>query len=487
MRSFQGFVILLVFFSSRFIAAQSGYQLDFKIKSWKDTTVYLGSWIGETHVVRDTTRVKNGAFHFDGKKALPHGVYYLILGKNSLFEFVIGEDQFFSMETHASGYLQLDEYIKNMLVKGDVDNQLFFEDIAFNIEQNKAAMPLIKILKDSTQKEDQKKDARAAFSKINEKVMRHQKEIIEKHPTTMTARRLKADQPIVIPDPPKRPDGTIDSTFQLKYYRQHFFDNFDLADDALLHLPKTLYQEKVKEYLNKLFIPQPDSITKAIKGLVSRAKKNQETYKYLVWYCTYSYQQPEIMGLDEVFVNLYDLYFATGEMDFWVDARLKQNLKEFADKIRSSMIGRPGANLIMQDANLQPQSMYDIKAKYTILFIFKPECSHCRAETPKLVDFYKKNKTKYDLEVFAVATDTSMKLMRDFIKEFKTPWITVDGPRSYVKQHFMTLYHADTTPTIYVLDDKKIIIAKRIPVDRLEDFLSKHEKFLEVKRRGASK
>jgi len=487
MRSFQSFVFLLLFFHSKLISAQSGCQLDFKIKSWKDTTVYLGSWIGETNVVKDTAFVKQGAFHFDGKKALPQGVYYLILAKTKLFEFVIGDDQFFSLETNASGYLKIDEYVTNMVVKGDVDNQLYFEDIAFNIEQNKTAMPLLKILKDSTQKEDQKKEARAAFSKINEKVMKHQKDIFEKHPTTMTARLLKAVQPIVIPDPPKKPDGTIDSTFQLRYYRQHFFDNFDLADDALLHLPKTLYQEKVKEYLTKLFIPQPDSITKAINGIVSKAKKNKETYKYAVWFCMYTYQQPEIMGLDEVFVNLYDKYFATGEMDFWADVRFKQNLKEYADKVRSSMIGRPGANLTMQDANFQPRSMYDIKAKYTILFIFKPECGHCREETPKLVDFYTKNKAKYDLEVFAVATDTSMKLMRDFIKEFKTPWITVDGPRSYSTQHFMTLYHADTTPTIYVLDDKKIIIAKRIPVNQLGDFLSRHEKFLEVKKRGGAK
>ena len=98
MRSFQSFVFLLLFFYSNLIAAQSGYQLDFKIKSWKDTTVYLGSWIGETNVVKDTAFVKQGAFHFDGKKALPQGVYYLILAKNKLFEFVIGDDQFFSME-----------------------------------------------------------------------------------------------------------------------------------------------------------------------------------------------------------------------------------------------------------------------------------------------------------------------------------------------------------------------------------------------------
>jgi len=149
------------------------------------------------------------------------------------------------------------------------------------------------------------------------------------------------------------------------------------------------------------------------------------------------------------------------------------------------MLGRKGSNLIMQDANFQPKSMYDIKAKYTILFIFRPDCGHCREETPKLVEFYTKNKAKYNLEVYAVATDTSMKMMREFIKEFKTPWITVNGPRSYIKEHFSKLYYADTTPSTYILDDKKIIIAKKIPIKQIDDFLTRHEKFLQMKKTKA--
>jgi thiol-disulfide isomerase/thioredoxin len=469
--------ILLSMIVSISAFSQSGYKLNFKIKGWKDTTVYLGHFFGESTWLKDTAKVsKSGEFFFDSKTTLPQGVYFLVLNKNKIFDFVVGHDQFFTLETDAN------DYIANMKVIGDEDNKLFFEGIAFNIERNKEAEPFIKVLKDSTLKEDQKKDARAGFNKINEKVMAYQKSIIEKYPTTMSARMLKASQIVVIPEAPKLPNGRIDSSFQLRYYRQHFFDNFDLSDEALIRLPQPIYQQKVKEYLDKLFIPQPDSVTKAIYGLVDKAKKNKETYNYAVRTCLVLYWQPEIMGLDEVVVNMYDKYFATGEMDSWANGKTKQNIKEQADKIRSCMIGHVGSNLIMQDQNFQPKSMYDIKAKYTILFIFNPDCGHCREETPKLVEFYNKDKAKYNLEVYAVSTDTSMKKMRDFIKEFKTPWITVDGPRSYVKEHFSKLYHSDTTPTIYILDDKKKIIAKKLPVKQLDDFLGKHEKFLQMKK-----
>jgi thiol-disulfide isomerase/thioredoxin len=477
--------ILFLMFCSAFAFAQSGYKINFKVKGWKDFPAYLGHFYGEQTYLKDTANVNsNGEFFFDNKNKLPQGVYFLVLKKDKgsvkVFDFVVSDDQVFTLETDTS------DFVQHMKVIGDEDNKLFFENIAYNIERNKEAEPFMKIVKDSTRKEDQKKEARADLSKLNDKVLAHQKDLISKYPKTMTARLLKASQIVTIPDPPKLPNGKIDSTFQLRYYRQHFFDNFDLSDDALIRLPQPLYQQKLKEYLEKLFVPQPDSVTKAINGLVEKVKKNEETYKYLIYSCLFMYQQPEIMGLDEVFVNIYDQYFASGKMDFWVTPKIKQNFKEHADKIRSCMIGRVGANLIMQDQNLQPKSMYDIKAKYTILFIFNPDCGHCREETPKLVEFYNKDKAKYNLEVFAVSTDTSMKKLRDFIKEFKTPWITVDGPRSYVKEHFSKLYHSDTTPTIFILDDKKKIIAKKLPVKQLDDFLAKHEKFLQLKKTGDS-
>ncbi len=472
--------IVLLFWIFAFSAqAQSGYKIDFKVKGWKDTTVYLGHYRSEQTLIKDTTRANNtGSFSFDGNNNLAQGVYFLVLktptGLAKTFDFVIGKDQFFSMETSSS------DYNKNMVVKGDDDNRLFFERMLFEMERSMEVEPFVKILRDSSLTEDQKKPARDSFAKVNDKVIAYQKQLVEKNPQTLTARLLKANQPIDIPAPPKKADGSIDSTFQLRYYREHFFDNFDLADDALLRMPRPLYEEKIKEYLNKLYAPIPDTIMAAIDRMVAKAKRNPETYKYLVWNCVYTYQNPEIMGLDAVYVSLYDKYFASGEMNYWITDAVKKNLKDYAEKLRSSLVGKTGANLIMQDQNLKSRSMYDIKNKYTILFIFDPDCSHCKEETPKLVDFYTKSKTKFDFEVFAVSADTSMAKMKNFIKDFKTPWITVNGPRTYLPKHYSEFYHSETTPALYILDSKHKIVAKKLPVTQLEDFFIKHEKFLQV-------
>lgn len=470
-----GLLIMILFISAHSFA-QSGYNIRFKVDGLKDTTAYLGYYYGESTFVKDTAQVNHlGEFVFDGKQALPQGVYFLVLNKTRIFELLVGHNQNFSLTTNTS------DYVKNMVVAGDIDNKLFFDNMVFNMERHREAEPYIKVIQDSTLSEDGKKEARENFIKVNEKVMAYQDEVIKKHPTTLTARIFKANKPVKVPDPPKKADGSIDSTFQLKWYREHFFDNFDLADDALIRMPRPIYQEKVHEYLDKLYAPQADTLKKALSRVVAKAKNNQETYKYSVWVAVLKYQNPEIMGLDEVFVHLNDHYFANGQMDFWANAAMKKNLKDHADRLRKSLIGQKGANLIMQDLQQKPRALYDIKNKYTVLYIFDPDCGSCKKETPKLVEFY--NKKKFDLEVYAVSADTSMVKMRDYIHEMKMKWITVNGPRTYVGP-YQDLYDASTTPTLYVLDNQKKIIGKKIPAEKLDEFLTQHERIQRLRATG---
>lgn len=468
-------VLAICLLSSVLAWGQNEYKIDFKINGLKDTTAYLGYYYGESTYVKDTARVNSqGIFSFSGKPKLPHGIYFLILNKTRIFELAISDDQQFKLETST------DDYVKNMKVTGDEDNRIFFENMVFNMQKHKEADPFLTILQDSTTSADKKKAARESFQKVNESVLAYQNGIIEKYPKSMTARLFLATKQIEVPDPPKNADGSIDSTFQYKYYRKHYFDNFNLADDALIRLPRPIYSEKITEYLDKLFVPDPDTIMSAINAMAAKVKKNPEAYKYLIWNTIINYQNPKIMGLDEVYVRLYDTYFASGEMDFWISDQIKKNMKDYADKLRLSLVGKPAKNLIMQDQNLQLRSLFDIKKKYTFVYFFDPDCGHCKVETPKLVDFYNKNKTRFDLEVYAVSADTSMQKMKDYIKTMKMPWITVNGPRSTVGS-YQNLYDAFSTPTLYILDDKKKIIAKKPPIERLVDFLENYERIQKMK------
>ncbi|MEJ0057985.1 MAG: DUF4369 domain-containing protein [Bacteroidota bacterium] len=139
MKTLLPFLLALISFGS---FAQAGYKIDLKIKGMKDTTVYLAYSYGESKYFRDTARVSAGSFVFDGKEKLPQGIYFIALKTTLLFEFVVSEQQHFTLETSS------EDYVKNMKVKGDEDNRLFFENMVFNTERHIEAEPFIKVLKD---------------------------------------------------------------------------------------------------------------------------------------------------------------------------------------------------------------------------------------------------------------------------------------------------------------------------------------------------
>lgn len=457
---------VLLFFS--FAQAQEGYQIDFKINGLSDTTIYLGNFFGESTYLKDTARVDSkGEFSFSGKKQLEEGVYFLVLNKTRLFDLMVSNDQHFRMETTHP------EYVLNMKVTGNKENEVFFENLLFNSARNEEAQPFVAVLKDSTSTEATKATAKENLDKINDKVISYQESILKEHPKSLMARIIRANKRIDIPEAPLLPNGKVDSTFSYRYYKAHYWDNFDVSDPAMLRLSEPMYRKKVEDYLDRLFIQHPDTLTRAIYNLADKAKDNKDTYKYMVWTVTIKYQNPEIMGLDEVFVNIYDKYFASGEMDYWANEQLKNNLKERADQLRLSLVGKQAPNLIMLDENLKAQSLHNLKNKYTIIYFYDPDCGHCKKETPKLKAFT--DKTAFDVGVYAVSADTSMAKMKKYIADMSMDeWVTVNGPRTYT-EHYQKLYDAFTTPTIYILDDRKTIIAKKIPAERLEDFLTRYE------------
>ena len=453
--------LALFIIASADIKAQNGYSLDFQVTGWSDTTVYLGYYYGESTYIKDSAIVNmNGQFSFQANEPLPQGMYMLVKGKTKIFEFLVGKDQRFGLATDTV------DYVAHMKITDDINNQVFFENMIYNQTMNKRAQPWVKQVRDSLATSEQKAEGQKAIKKLNEEVIGYFEKVSNTHEGTLVGMILNLQKKVDVPQ-------ELDKKQQFRYYKAHFWDNIDLSNDALLRLPNSPYLQKIEKYLDNLFLQTTDSLKVGIEYIVSRAKSNPETYKYAVWNICIKYQNPKFMGQDGLFVFLYDKYFATGEMDFWANEALKKNLKDRADQLRKSLIGEQAQNMILLDENLQRVSLYDIKKKYTVIYFYDPDCGHCKKETPKLNDFYKN--TKHDIEVFAVSADTSMVKMKEYIKDLNLTWISANGPRT-ITPHYDKLYDADSTPTIYLLDEKKKIIAKKLEAIQIEEFLDNYER-----------
>lgn len=454
-----------------------GYRIAFDIAKTEEPVLYLGFYYKGRSYVSDTAYQENRTkFIFENDSVrLDPGFYFLLNeGKNLLYEFVIGEDQHFSLtltETNEAEKTQ---------VQGDTDNKLFFQALRANAQTYEEAQTHMKIFKDSTQSEDIRKSAEEALNTINEELRILREEILETHPESIVSKYILSSRSVEIPESPYKEDSTRAALFQFYYYRDHFFDHTPLNDPLYMRMPPVSSDPPVDRmsknldtYLDKLHPQQADSLIKAVDRLAKMSAATEEVFTYLIWLCTVKYQYPKIMGLDKILVHIYDTYYATGRMDSYANPKLKDEIKKVADKRRLSIIGNIAPNLIMQDANFQPQSLYKMKNKYRIVYFFNPDCSSCSVETDKLRKTIQKS--PFDIGIFAVCSDTSMVKMKKYIekKEIQS-WTVVNGPRSY-SGSYHEKYDAFTTPTVMVIDQKKRLIAKKIPAESIEAFLKNHE------------
>ena len=224
-----------------------------------------------------------------------------------------------------------------------------------------------------------------------------------------------------------------------------------------------------------MVLQHPDSIIAEAKRLIPIAKQSPDTYRYMIWFLTNYTERSEIMGMDAAFVYMVENFYATGEMDFWINQTVKENLIKKAKKLKPILIGQTAPELIMLDTLMQAVSLHQVKAKYTILLFWDPSCGHCKKEIPVLKNFIDQKAKQYDIKVFAVCSDTNMVEMKKYIRQYAMDWINVNGPRAYTP-NYHDLYDIYSTPVMYLLDEKKTILAKRLTAEQIESFIEHHSR-----------
>lgn len=440
-----------------------GYKIHVKITGVADSNCYLGHYYGQHQYVDDTAKANaKGELFFDGKEPLPGGIYFIIIPKKKYFEFIINKEQELWLETDTI------DMVKNMKIKGSNENKLFYEYLNVVNDNQKKYDRLKKLIEANKDN----KDSVAIFKKELEKVDKHVKDyklaFIKKNPETFATKIFISSRDPEVPESPILSNGRVDSTFKYFYYKRHYWDNIDFSDDKILRTP--VFYNRINTFFNNVVLQHPDTIIVDADKLVEKARVNKEIFKYVIWYITYTYETSKIMGFDKVFVHMVETYYMTNQC-YWMSGVLLDNITKRAMKLKPILIGKEAPAMIMQDTSLQLQSLYAVKAKYTVVLFWDYECGHCKTEIPKIVEFYHKKKTELGLEVFAVCTDTSMAEMKKFIRKNNMPFINVNGPRC-VTPHFAELYDIYSTPVIFLLDEKKIIIAKRIEFEQIEEIIN---------------
>lgn len=455
-------------FSLQANAADDGYLIRFRVKGIQDTVCLIATYYGNGTYVKDTLKVDaSGKFTFKAKPDFPRGIYLAVINDKNYFEFILNNDKKFSMET------ELKDLAGKMVITGSPENQLFYDYLKYNKSKYAEVQALQKLIVRGKTSKDSIKLLNEKSDEINKEIVKYKLDIAAKYPSSFVAFFINAMREPDVPEIPLLPNGRKDSTFAYRYVKSHFWDGTDFTDDRLLRTP--VFENKLKKYIDKVLYQSPDTLIREMDILIEKARPNAEMFKYLVWFATYHSESSEIMGYDKIFVHVVDTYYLTRQAT-WERPAVVEKLIKKANKIRPLLIGQVAPNMIMIDTNNLPVSMYSVKANFLILLFWDPDCGNCEQEIPKLKDFYEKQKDSLGLKIFTVCSDTSVVKWKTAIRKKKMDWINVDGPRT-LTGNYHEQYDVNTTPVLYILNNKKEIIAKRLATEQLLQFFRNYLRF----------
>ena len=449
---------------------KNGYEIDITIRDLPDSTVFLAYHLGDKQYIKDTIildRTGHGIVH--GQEILPQGIYMIVLPGRKYFELLISSGQHFSIRCTFS------DYFNTLKFTGSEENSAFVEYQKKWMSMQQHSATISKRIQNNKQINDSLK-VLGSIQKLHEENMKsYLKSVIKENNGNLLATLVKALLPIDIPEflVPigfANPDS-VKWMMSYNYNKDHFFDNVDLTDERLLRTP--ILYARLNTFFTTIVIQSPDSINKEIDKIIQKCKVNYKIYQFVSVYLFNHFRESEIMGHDAVMVKLADDIYLSGKAD-WVTKEFKDDLRKQIDLIRPNLIGKKAENIVMDSYKGIFVSLYDFEKEFTILYFWEPDCGHCKEATPKLKAYYDKSKD-YSLEVFAVCTTADKAKWTKYIEDNKLTWINGWDPQR--SSHFDFYYNVQSTPTVYILDKNKKIIAKKLSVEEIGPFIDNYRKF----------
>lgn len=456
--------------------ASKGRNISITLTPLKNTRVYLGSYYGKSLVLADSAKLDaNSRGAFKGTTKLTGGIYFVVTPQMTRqFDVLMDNKQQFSIVADTAEK-------EKAVITGSADNDLFKTYAAFTDTKGRRREQLRAELRSPKSSEDSAR-IMAEITQIDKEVSVYQKDIAKKNPNSLLAVLLNT---LKRPETPAIPvvNGKADSLYPYRYVKDHFWDDVNFGDDRILRTP--FFEPKLDDYFKSWVSPDPDSIINEVKYILLSAKPGKEIYPYLLTKFTNKYINPEYMGQDRVFVYLFENFYAKGDT-MLLNAASRKTIIERAYSLMANQLGQPAPALDLTDTTGRTVPLYNIKAPFTVVAFWDPNCGHCKDEIPRYDSIYKAKWKNYGVAVYSVNIyENEIPAWKKFIaeKHISPEWTQAYETKEAKtateragRANYRQLYDIFKTPTIYLLDKDKRIIAKQLSLEQFDDLIEAKRK-----------
>jgi len=247
--------------------------------------------------------------------------------------------------------------------------------------------------------------------------------------------------------------------------KTHFFDNIDFSNKALLN--STFINDKINDFIFYLNTSEDDKVLirlqkEAISAVVTHLNANKTLAKDIEEGLIYTFSQQQNVIMVNYMLNHY--------------LQLPKELQDasFINDIKGQLktaVGMPVPNILWTE-NSSQEDLYSLTdaANYVVAF-WSSTCSHCLTEMPILYDLLKDNR-QIKVVTVGLEDNTSKSDWETQIINYPN-FINIYGENKWQNQYARD-YGVNATPSFFVLDKNKKVIAKPDDVEELKAFFQKN-------------
>lgn len=428
-----------------------------KVNKLPGEKVFLYNFYGHKSNCIDSVIVeKDGSFTFKIKKETPPGLYRIIMGKTLRSQFMGGGDQYvdfifkyedINFETH------FEFPFDSMKVITSDENRNYY---AYLLETD-AIKTKLDILLYCLQYYPRTDKFFKVVAKQYDKVYDDYEDLIDKiisqNKGTLLAKMAVFEKlPYV--------DPLLGKDKRNEILKSNYFTKDDFTDTLLLHTD--LIPTKVIRYLsfykNENLAPeaQEAEFIKAVDIILKKAGSSENIYNSVIDYLIEGFEK---FDMEMTLLHIYDNYVAGGSC---LDEKKAQSLKDKTEAIKKLGKGQPAPDFTFTDSQNNTHKLYDFQSQYTLVIFWASWCNHCQKVIPEVKVLYD-NTDRNKLEVIAISLDKEEKPWKDYIEQNKLTWYNYSNLKGW-DCPIGRSYYVYATPTMFLLDKDKKIVAKPLNV-----------------------
>jgi len=443
------FSLLLLFTS--IINAQ--YSIKGKMEpANKYTWIILYQLQGAKQNYISNTNIVNGEFNLTMPEKAKTGIYRLVYDmKNRIFIDFIFDNENVTLNFNPKNPNQSAEF------KDSESNQLFYSYLKYSSKQQQKLDSLQVRYFNTTNKLEQENIIRS-YQKHYTILITLQAKFEKAANNMLVYHFIKASARINNNSPFKNPDE------YLTFLKNHYFDNIDFNNDALLK--STFINDKINDFIFYLNTSDDNKIIdqlqkEAISAVINKLSSNKTLAKDIEEGLIYTFSKQENIIMVNYMLNHY--------------LQLPKELQDapFINDIKGQLktaIGMLAPNIFWTENKIKKDLISLTDASYYVVVFWSSTCPHCLMEMPLLYNFLKDNR---QIKVISIGLEdnTSKAGWETQIANYPN-FINVYGENKW-KNSFARNYGVNATPSFFILDPDKKIIAKPDDVDELVTFFPK--------------